>query len=374
MSQRMVRQIQRLCRIGFLSICPHMVVTKGSQARARAGHLSKALRPKEGTSLPQRLWAYRHGFMPDELALYGLTGENIGQYVAGLPYRQKHPLNGLYSRLIDNKLFLPFDLGQWPDVTPGYYFLLQNNDIVPLSGAPACHQGGKVSLEDLLDTCREKGEVVFKPVAGSGGRGVMRLLYRDGAWHMNGDRMSDSAVKAHLATLQDYLVTECLQQHEYAAHIFPESVNTIRVLTMRDYTRGEQFIACAVQRFGTMPSRPVDNWCSGGICCRVDLETGRLGRAVSKSHEKWHKEHPETNAPIEGVLVPHWTDVANRIRAMADVLAFIPYMGWDILITEEGFKVLEINSLSDLDLLQVHGPLLGDSRVREFYVRHGVLR
>ena len=55
---------------------------------------------------------------------------------------------------------------------------------------------------------------------------------------------------------------------------------------------------------------------------------------------------------------------------MANNLAMVPYMGWDVVITEAGFKVLEINSLPGINLIQFFKPLLAEERIRRFYVRH----
>jgi hypothetical protein len=49
------------------------------------------------------------------------------------------------------------------------------------------------------------------------------------------------------------------------------------------------------------------------------------------------------------------------------------YVGWDILIANEGFYVLEGNADTDIDLLQVHTPLLSIPEARAFYQRHGVI-
>jgi len=48
----------------------------------------------------------------------------------------------------------------------------------------------------------------------------------------------------------------------------------------------------------------------------------------------------------------------------------VPYMGWDVVITEAGFKVLEINSLPGISLVQFFKPLLDEERIRKFYTMH----
>jgi hypothetical protein len=43
-----------------------------------------------------------------------------------------------------------------------------------------------------------------------------------------------------------------------------------------------------------------------------------------------------------------------------------------VVVTEDGFRILEGNNFSDVNLLQIHGPLLKDERVAAFYSRHGI--
>jgi D-alanine-D-alanine ligase-like ATP-grasp enzyme len=77
---------------------------------------------------------------------------------------------------------------------------------------------------------------------------------------------------------------------------------------------------------------------------------------------------------IEGVQVPAWESIRDRICALATDHPMIPYVGWDLLVTDDdgSFTIIEANSYPGLKSIQVHGPLLADERVRRFYARHGV--
>jgi hypothetical protein len=180
---------------------------------------------------------------------------------------------------------------------------------------------------------------------------------------------------ARVEGLEDYIATTFVSQAAYAAAIAPGSTNTIRLLTIVD-ADGAPAIATAVHRFGTARSWPVDNWTQGGLSVAIDLVTGRLGRGAvypRTGELAWETHHPETGAAIEGMVVPGWAEVRAGILALAERLPFLPYVGWDVIVTDGGYTVLEGNHYSDVNLLQVHGPLLREPRVREFYRRQGVL-
>ena len=118
-------------------------------------------------------------------------------------------------------------------------------------------------------------------------------------------------------------------------------------------------------RFGTDQSKPVDNCSSGGLFSHIDLGTGRLSAAVRETEPgKFFENHPDTNAPIEGVTVPHWEDVKRKLLHVHRCFPFYTFLAWDIVIAETGeILVLEINRGSDL-MFQMITPLryepLGD--------------
>ena len=56
---------------------------------------------------------------------------------------------------------------------------------------------------------------------------------------------------------------------------------------------------------------------------------------------------------IEGQKVPKWEELKEMCISVASKFSYIPYMAWDIVITENGFKVIEINASTDLTLVQM---------------------
>jgi len=231
-------------------------------------------------------------------------------------------------------------------------------------------------LDGLLE---RHGALVLKPVRGGQGRGV-HVLRRDGArYTWDGQARSPGALRSIVARLRDYLVMAFVDQHPYAAEIFPHSGNTLRILTMIDPDTGQPFIARAVHRIGTSTSIPTDNVSRGGMSSAIALEGGELGpAAVTKTRQlrlTWHDRHPETASPIAGVVVPNWKRAQELVLAAAQHLAFCPYIGWDLLVTEgqPGVAFIEANDTSWTHVFQIHGGLLRDPRVRRFYEHHGVV-
>jgi len=93
----------------------------------------------------------------------------------------------------------------------------------------------------------------------------------------------------------------------------------------------------------------------------VDLPSGRLKRGTSNAHwyqlgptKAWrcpwrsegHTEahHPDTNARIEGELLPDMGAILRLVRdAHARMCPAVPLVGWDVALTTEGTCLLEAN-------------------------------
>jgi hypothetical protein len=216
------------------------------------------------------------------------------------------------------------------------------------------------SYRSVAEAIEAHGGVVVKPVSGFGGRHV-RLLGR-------GDE---------LPAVGNFIVEGVLRQHAYAAAIFPGSVNTIRVFTLRASAGEEPFIAGAAHRFGVSQSAPVDNFSKGGVATLVDLETGRLSVAKSKSKfhvHNIHVKHPDTGVVFEGTVVPRWEEVKAFALQLAGAVPGLKLAGWDVCVTAEGPRLIEGNGgVPNPDLIQSQYPILLNPQTRRFFLQHGVI-
>ncbi|MBA3258448.1 MAG: hypothetical protein H0T68_03145, partial [Gemmatimonadales bacterium] len=178
---------------------------------------------------------------------------------------------------------------------------------------------------------------------------------------------------------QATLIERWVEQGPFWERLFPETANTLRVLTLWHPDDLTPFIARAVQRVGTADTVPTDNWSGGGISVPVDLATGRLGAGrlhplKSGRPDQPVTHHPDTGTPIEGAVIPGWSRVADAVLRAAGGLPFNRIGGWDVLVDGDGEPVVvEANANSDVNLLQVHGGLLAEPRVRRFYQTFGVV-
>ena len=101
---------------------------------------------------------------------------------------------------------------------------------------------------------------------------------------------------------------------------------------------------------------------------------GRMHPIKGRGAKPAYTRHPDTNVPIEGAVLPHWDAIHHTVLQAAASSPAHRYVGWDVLVDEGGTPViLEANGNSAVNLMQVHGGLLADPRVRRFFEKCGVI-
>lgn len=319
----------------------------------------------------QRLWGWRHGFTSESTARYGLTPENVHEYVSDTGRYLRTPrINGPFAEALLNKLVFSRLLASYGAPVPRYFCFACGDRLIPM--------GDRHDMSDadgVIAACMTGERFVVKPCGGGGGVGVRVISSEEGRLTINGRAVDEGEFRAFVGGLSHSLICEFVVQHEYASAIFPHSTNSIRILSMWDYEKNTPFLPFAGQRFGRTTSIPTDNISQGGIPAQVDVATGVMASASLAQRGKtnvWLDEHPDTNARIKGVLVPNWDTVTSGLVEVARRMPYIPYVGWDVVVTADGFRIIEGNNYPHLGH-QIFEPLLRNPRVRAFYERFGVI-
>lgn len=320
---------------------------------------------KHWVSMPprRRLSLWRRGFTSPAETMYDFQTHGQEAY---LSERQRIRLyreaNGGHRYLLDDKLSQYWMMADYPEHRPEAFGFVDRGYVHGIAGTTFEGDPRPVA-EWLPGAVREHSKLVLKQLRGLGGSEVVVCEYDDG-FVVDAESVTEREMCETVADLSGYVVTEYVDQHAYADDLYPHAANTIRMLTLWDDETGELHVPIAIHRIGTERSRPIDNWSAGGLSVEIDLETGELGRATRKPHGdslRWYEDHPDTGAPIAGTRVPHWDAVRETVERIAKENTNIPLLGWDVLLDESGTPVvLEVNTGTDVDLLQVHQPLLAD--------------
>lgn len=308
-----------------------------------------------------------NGFFSSSYILYNFKENEIKDYLSDYDENiNAVRINKTNAQLLDNKLKF-YDIVKDLLPVPEDLGILENGVVRRMNG----------KTYGFLNLLMENQELILKPIDSSSGTGVIKIIKNKDNVFLNGEVMDSNTFLERISSLNNYMVSIFIKQADYSAKIYGKAVSTIRILTMISPYTQKAFIAAAAHRFVTDRSFPVDNCNAGGLTAFINMETGKLGKAVSPYFSgnslSWHENHPDTGSRIEGVIIPHWDKIKSQIIMAAQNLSYLKYIGWDIAVTNEGFIVIEGNDGPDLKLHQVHKPLLIDKDVRSFYKYYKVI-
>lgn len=312
-------------------------------------------------------WNFIHGFSEETIFLNGINKDNYKSFLSDRAYRLGHPWNGTYSSIIDNKLYLPYLLKDYPEHTPMYFYFL-NNNIQELGGA------GNITFEEFLLLLRKQKRLVLKHICSSLGNGFHLLEYiKEDKILLDTQYVNEIKLRHFLYSLKDYIVSEYVQQHQYAQEVNSSSLNTIRMLCVRDKRLNTFNVVRCFHRFGSNGSL-VDNLGGGNACLHfVDIATGIVESAgmvnINNQGEQYseHVIHP-SGRDLTGLKIPSFNEIKDKVLEISNSFPFLKYVGWDIAITEKGFKIIEANSLTSLGILQRKGGYLDDPILKDIFV------
>lgn len=199
----------------------------------------------------------------------------------------------------------------------------------------AMHQ---IEENDAIDCLKIQSVCILKDaIDSSGGYGVQKLVRKieddDTKWE---NRLK----QAFYLHKEDFVVQECIEQHQSMAQFNSSSVNTFRITTL--YLNGQFSVLNIALRFGKKNMK-VDNWGSGGIMIGVDV-TGKLR---STGYDIQLNEFKEYNGIVFGqnciAQVPQI--IAQIKKTHETVFSLCKLIGWDVCIDCKGNPVvIEINS------------------------------
>ncbi len=299
------------------------------------------------TNRREKRWAHRRGFYSYRIKQYHLNEENYRDILSDYDYKKLRPLNCRYHKWLWNKLMVNFVLWPFCKYMPIYYYRLipENGKISIIPYDPTCEN---CSFHDIIELLKCKGKLALKPAVGSHGEGFYQLAFSEGRFFVNGKERSVEEIKNLIIDLKAAcIVSEYIEMHHDLKRIYDRVACTIRVMTIQNSASSP--IKNAYLRIGTSFTGNTDNLGSGGIAVPIDLETGHFEKAeLLKGHEFVPCAlHPDTNAPIQG-YIPYWNDIKEKIREICSYLSPLEYLGFDVVVTEDNFKILEINTHQDL--------------------------
>lgn len=182
--------------------------------------------------------------------------------------------------------------------------------------------------------------IVFKPLNGNSGKDIRFIP---------ASLLDTEFIKTNLEKYGPFILEEVIEQDPALERLYPHSINTIRVATVR-IGKEVNFLGTAI-RIGRGKSR-VDNAGSGGMYAGIDLDSGII---ISKGMDYECNEfikHPDTKVIIPGFSIPKWNELLSTVREVATAIDGAALVAWDFALSKKGWCLVEANDVGGQTVLQ----------------------
>lgn len=217
-----------------------------------------------------------------------------------------------------------------------------------------------IEKEKVIDFMKKHQIFMAKPVDGSCGHGIKKIDIKN---YESLDKIYEELTKEN----GNFELEEIIKQHPEVSKIYPDSINTIRVVTIvttkdgkpiltipkeeRANTEIVTHIVSAYFRIGN--GKYVDNFNSGGMVTPIDEKTGIVAQVALDKQKNVYENHPQTGTKIKGFQVPYWSEVIELCKKASKEVPEMGYTGWDVAITPDGPLFVEGNEFPGHDIYQL---------------------
>ncbi len=217
------------------------------------------------------------------------------------------------------------------------------------------------------------GDIVVKPTIGWHGIGVRAFTPTlMGLREVGGDDMDVETVARQLdeAPHAGYVVQERLRNHAALDGLgTPEALHTLRAVTLAD-DDGARVLFTRMRIARTGVTANFGDGESGCMAVDVDPGTGRMHHASTAAPGgvglRTLVAHPTRDVPWTAWTLPDWDEAMDMVVRSAEAMRPLGTLGWDVVFTPDGPKILETNMWWDppgdypsrralADVMQAHG-------------------
>ena len=326
--------------------------------------LKKELLTGGNSFYPRTLLLFVKGFYSKRNIPYDLNRWGYKSYISDLEQLKLTYINYPYSKLLRNKYAFSVFFKDYFKTTDTFC-LIDKNRIFPVNKDQYIND-----TKSLLHLLEKRNKLILKPNMGSRGQGIYLMESKDKNILINGRILNNQEIDKFLTRLENYIVSEFIEQGKFTNSLFPLSTNTLRINSFYNPTSKIAFIKQPYLRIGTSKTIPVDNISQGGVFSFVDIESGILQEVFKINPNKRILKltaHPESNKQIAGKTLPLWDEIKTSILKTAEIIGpLIKIVGWDIVIRDDDFVILEGNNGPDFTQQGLEDPIAFDNEVLAF--------
>lgn len=201
------------------------------------------------------------------------------------------------------------------------------------------------SLAEIIKFLEDHKEAVFKPISSTHGKGVEKL---------ENSTSSREFISKQYESNVEFILEEVIVPDKEISSINPNSVNSIRMYSVLKNNGEVKILGASLK--SPMGKSFVDNLSAEGISFPIDYKNGIISHPGSAFlHDEKILYHPLTNKKMIGFEIPNYLIAVETVKECAKKFKDFRYLGWDIVITEEGIEIIEANLSPGPRILQSDG-------------------
>lgn len=320
-------------------------------------------------------WALSHGFLADSAYWYGLNEHNYQDYLSDYEYYRVWPLNNWTRIWINDKLTLKHVLGatEFGGLMPDYYYYTSSDGLVPLVDCPIKKRNH--SINDFCEVLKIVKYMGCKPCNGTSSIGFYKLSYDGEGYMYNDERISLEHLAEIVNSSTNYVYTEYLTSGGYL-RMLNEQIHTLRLVVINPIRMEPRIIGgylripksnIGAANYLHLEGDAVHDY---NIVADIDPICGAWGTAkkIYVDRAEDIKYMPKTELKLAGVI-EDYSRLRQMVLGIADRFRNVEYMGFDLCVSSNGFKCMEINSHPGMRHMQIFKSFLADDYTREYFER-----
>lgn len=318
-------------------------------------------------------WAHHHGFFAECAYAYALDESNYRNYLSDYDYYLIWPLNSWQKIWINDKLTLKYMLAgtEFESVMPDYYYYNANSSMLPLLDNP--YKDKPFNFDDFFELLKEVGVMACKPCNGTTSLGFFKLSYNNGEFLKDDSIVAPNELKGFILSQKNYVFTEYIRPNR-RFEIYSPLIHTLRIVVLNENGYDPRIIGGYLRIPNSLSGSANyivltgENSQKYNIFMGLDTETGTYGpgKLIYADRVVDTNSHPDLSIPLSG-QIENFDELKKIVLGISGRFNTCSYLGFDIGVTDKGFKCMEINSHPGIKYLQIFNPLMLDNRTKDFY-------
>lgn len=318
-------------------------------------------------------WAHEHGFFAECAYAYKLNESNYRDYLSDYNYYLIWPLNRWQKIWINDKLTLKYMLAdtQYDSFMPEYYYYNAEGTMIPLINNP--YKDSNFTFKTFSELLKEVGEMACKPCNGTTSLGFFKLSYENGLFYKDDTEIDYNDLEQLIISQNNYVFTEYLRPNKQFER-YSSKIHTLRLVVVNEDGCNPRIVGGYLRIPNSLSGSANyivltgDNIEKYNIFMDLDIESGQYGpgKLTYVNRVVDADNHPDLNIPLCGDI-ENYSLLKQIVIGVSKRFNTCSYLGFDIGVTNKGFKCMEINSHPGIKYLQIFRPLLKNEMTKNYY-------